>query len=93
LLDHKDYAIRAMAVRTLGHLKSRNSVDRLGAILLERSWIMGKKMKSLQMDAARALAEIATEEAKGMLSQAVREGSGDLQTLCGELLKRLGDDE
>ena len=93
LLDHKDYAIRAMTVRTLGHLKSRNSVDRLGAILLERSWIMGKKMKSLQMDAARALAEIATEEAKGMLSQAAREGSGDLQTLCGELLKGLGDDE
>lgn len=69
LLDHKDYAIRAMAVRTLGHLKSRNSVDRLGAILLERSWIMGKKMKSLQMDAARALAEIGTVEAKGILHQ------------------------
>jgi len=93
LLDHKDYAIRSMAVRTLGHLKSEKPVERLGGVLLKRSWIMGKKMKSLQMDAARALAEIATEEAKGMLSQAVREGSGDLQALCGELLKGLGDDE
>jgi len=90
LLDHKDYAIRAMAVRTLGHLKSTRSVNRLGAILHERSWIMGKKTKSLQMDAAKALAEIETEEAKGMLSQAAREGSGDLQALCLELLKRPG---
>jgi len=93
LLDHKDYAVRSMAVRTLGHLKSEKPVDRLGGVLLKRSWIMGKKMKSLQMDAARALAEIGTEEAKGILSQAAREGSGDLQALCGELLKGLGDDE
>jgi hypothetical protein len=91
LLDHKDYAIRAMAVRTLGHLKSKNSVDRLGAILLERSWIMGKKMKSLQMDAAKALAGIGTEEAKGVMSQAAREGSGDIQALCRELLQAPGD--
>jgi len=73
VLDHKDYAIRAMAVRTLGHLKSTKSVNRLGAIFHERSWIMGKKTKSLQMDAAKALAEIGTEEAKGMLSQAAHE--------------------
>jgi hypothetical protein len=75
-----------MAVRTLGHFKSKNSVDRLGAILLERSWIMGKKMKSLRMDTARALAEIGTEEAKGILSQIAGEGSGEIQTLCRELL-------
>jgi len=86
LLDHKDYAIRSMVVRTLGHLKSKSSVDRLGAILLERSWIMGKKMKSLQMDAAKALAEIGTEEAKEYLTHAAGEASGDLQTLCRELL-------
>ena len=86
LLDHKDYTIRSMAVRTLGRLKSEKSVDRLRGVLLERSWIMGKKMKSLQMDAARALAEIGTEEAKDILSQAARERSGDLQTLCRELL-------
>jgi len=86
LLDHKDYAIRSMVVRTLGHLKSKTSVDRLGAILLERSWIMGKKMKSLQMDAARALAEIGTEEAKELLTHAAGEASGDLQALCRELL-------
>jgi hypothetical protein len=47
---------------------------------------MGKKMKSLKMDAARALAEIGTVEAKGILSQAAREASGDLQALCQELL-------
>jgi hypothetical protein len=86
LLDHKDYAIRAMAVRTLGHLKSRKSTARLGAILFERSWIMGRKMKALQMDAARALAEIGTEEAREMLSRAAREGSEDLQALCRKLV-------
>jgi len=87
LLDHKDYAIRSTAVRTLGHLKCGKSVDRLGEILLDRSWIMGKKMKSLQMDAARALAEIGTEEATELLARTAREGSGDLQALCSELLQ------
>jgi hypothetical protein len=86
LLDHKDYAIRSLVVRTLGHLKSKGSVRRLGAILLERSWITGKKMKSLQMDAARALAEIGTDEAKEVLNQAAERASGDLQALCRKLL-------
>jgi len=93
LLGHKDYAIRAMAVRTLGHLKSENSAVQLGAILLERSWVMGKKMKSLQMDAARALAEIGSVEAKGILHQVASEGSGDLQALCQELLQARGGGE
>ncbi len=93
LLEHKDYAIRAMAVRTLGHLKSENSAVQLGAILLERSWVMGKKMKILQMDAARALAEIGSVEAKGMLHQVASEGSGDLQALCQELLQARGGGE
>jgi hypothetical protein len=87
LLAHKDHAIRAMAVRTLGHLRSSSSVDRLRDILLGRSWIMGKRMKSLQTDAARALAEIGTVEAKGILHQFASEGSGDLQTLCRKLLQ------
>jgi len=93
LLNHKDYAIRALAVRTLGHLKSSNSVDRLQAILLDRSWITGKKMKSLQMDAAKALAEIGTIEAKGILHQVASEGSGDLPALCRELLQAQGNGE
>jgi hypothetical protein len=93
LLAHKDYAIRAMAVRTLGRLKSKNSAVPLGAILLDRSWIMGKKTKSLQMDAARALAEIGTVEAKGILHQVASEGSGDLQALCRELLQARGGGE
>ena len=90
LLDHRDYAIRSMAAKTLGHLKCEKSVDRLGAILLDRSWITGKKMKTLQMDAARALAEIGSVEAKGMLHQVASEGSGDLQALCQELLQAPG---
>ena len=93
LLDHRDYAIRSMAAKTLGHLKCEKSVDRLGAILLDRSWITGKKMKTLQMDAARALAEIGTAAAKGILHQGVREGSGDLQALCRELLHASGEGE
>jgi hypothetical protein len=75
-----------MAVRTLGHVRSWKSVDRLGGILLERSWMMGKRLKSLQMDAARALAEIGSAEAKGILHRVASEGSGDLQSLCRELL-------
>jgi hypothetical protein len=93
VLAHKDCAIRAMAVRTLGHLRSANSVDRLREILLDRSWIMGKKTKSLQMDTARALAEIGTVEAKGILHQLASEGSGDVQTFCRELLQSQGDGE
>jgi Tfp pilus assembly protein FimV len=72
-------------------LKSSASVDRLQGILLNRSWITGRKMKSLQMDAARALAEIGTDEAKGILHQLAREGSGDIQALCRELLHAPGD--
>ena len=86
LLNHKDYAIRGLAVRTLGHIRSGKSVDRLGAILQERSWMMGKKLKSLQVEAARALAEIGSVEAKDILHRVASEGSGDLQSLCRELL-------
>jgi hypothetical protein len=68
-------------------------VDRLQAILLDRSWITGKKMKSLQMDAAKALAEIGTIEAKGILHQMASEGSGDLTALCRELLQAQGNGE
>jgi HEAT repeat protein len=92
LLSHKDYAIRALAVRTLGQLRSGSSVDRLQEILLDRAWIMGKKAKALQMDAARALAEIGTTEAKGILHQMAGKGSGELQALCRELLQRRGED-
>ena len=92
LLSHKEFAIRALAVRTLGRLKSARSIDRLQEILLDRSWITGKKMKSLQMDAARALAEIGTGEAKGILHQMAGKGSGDLQALCRELLQIRGED-
>jgi hypothetical protein len=93
LLDHRDYSIRSLVVKTLGHLKSGSSVDRLQGILLDRSWITGRKMKSLQMDAARALAEIGTVEAKGVLHQIAREGSGDIQALCRELLNAPKDDQ
>ena len=93
VLEHKDYAIRALAVRTLGHLQSNESVDRLRAIILDRSWITGKKMKSLQMDTARALAEIGTDEAKGILHEVASEGSGDLQALCRDLLQGRRDGE
>lgn len=92
LLSHKDISIRALAVRTLGHLRSESSVDRLQGILLDRGWITGKKTKSLQMDAARALAEIGTTEAKGVLHQAASTGSGDLQALCRELLQARAED-
>jgi len=91
-LSHKEFAIRALAVRTLGRLKSARSIDRLQEILLDRSWITGKKMKSLQMEAARALAEIGTGEAKGILHQMAGKGSGDLQALCRELLQIRGED-
>jgi hypothetical protein len=46
---------------------------------------MGKKLKSLQVEAARALTEIGSVEAKDILHRVASEGSGDLQSLCREL--------
>ncbi|MFH1123781.1 MAG: HEAT repeat domain-containing protein, partial [Pseudomonadota bacterium] len=86
LLDHKDDQIRSHAVRTLGNLKAEGSVPGLARIVLYKSWFTGKKMKALQMDAARALADIGTERAKEILRQAVTQGFRELRDLCMELV-------
>ncbi len=43
-------------------------------------------MKSLQMAAARALAEIGTNKAREVLRQAISKGSADLQAFCRGLV-------
>jgi HEAT repeat protein len=86
LLDHQDHEIRVKVVSTLGALKAEGAVPRLGEIVLQKSWLKSKKMRSLQMAAARALAEIGTNKAQEVLHEVVNKGSGDLQALCQELV-------
>jgi len=86
LLDHRDYEIRLKAIRTLGRLKTERVVPRLAQILLDHTWLRTKKMKSLQIAAARALADIDSEKARAVLEQAAGEGSADLRAFCRDLL-------
>ena len=86
LLDHRDHEIRLKAISTLGKLHVERVVPRLAQIVLQKSWVRTKKMKSLQMAAARSLAEIGTDKAREVLQQVVSQGSGDLQALCQELV-------
>lgn len=86
LLEHPNHEIRIKAASTLGALKAEGSVPRLAEIVLQKSWLRTKKMKSLQMAAAQALAEIGTDKARDVLQQVISQGPGDLQALCQELL-------
>ena len=87
LLDHRSHEIRLKVISTLGRLQAERVVPRLSEIVLQRSWVITKKRKSLQMTAARALAEIASDRARGILNQvATSKRSSDLRTLCQELL-------
>jgi hypothetical protein len=88
LLDHKDHDIRSQVIRTLGRLKSAKSVEPLAQVVLEKSWLTGKKTKALKMEALEALAEIQTKEARAVLEQIASTGSGELQKLSRELLEK-----
>jgi hypothetical protein len=87
LLDHKSYDIRSRVIRTLGHLQSEKSVKPLVEIAFSKSWFTGKKTKALQIQAAEALAEIGTEEARLALEQLASSGPEEIQALCKELLR------
>lgn len=86
LLEHPNHEIRIKAASTLGALKAEGPVPRLAEIVLQKSWLRTKKMKSLQVAAAQALAEIGTDKARDVLQQVISQGPGDLQALCQELL-------
>ncbi|MBN1105582.1 MAG: HEAT repeat domain-containing protein [Deltaproteobacteria bacterium] len=86
LVDHPKHELRLKAIGTLGELKAERAIPRLKEILLQKSWLKGKKLKDLQTSAARALAGIGTEEARAVLQEVAREGPSELRALCGELL-------
>jgi hypothetical protein len=86
LLEHRKVEIRVRAAIALGTLKAEELVPRLAQIVLQRSWVRTKKMKAVQMAAARALAEIGTDRARGALQQAISKGPRDLRAFCRELV-------
>jgi hypothetical protein len=86
LLEHRNIEVRVRAASALGTLKAEGLVPRLAEIVLQRSWVRTKKMKSLQMAAAHALAEIGTDRARGVLQQVISKGSADLRAFCRELV-------
>jgi hypothetical protein len=90
LLDHQSQEIRIEAASTLGHLKADRSVPRLEQILFQKGLLKSKKMKAFQMAVAKALAQIGTESAREALQRVVSKGSGELQTLCQELIQSNG---
>lgn len=85
LLEHKNNDLRLMAINTLGSLQAEGSVPHLAQIMRQKSRIKSKKVKSVQLAAARALAEIGTDGARTVLKEIAEEGSGELQALCREL--------
>jgi hypothetical protein len=86
LLDHKDLQIRTLLVSALAHLKAESAVPRLAQIVQEKSWFGGRKLRSLQMHTARALAEIGSPKARAVLREIAEQGSGELQSLCQQLV-------
>ena len=85
-LDHRDHEIRMQVITALGALRAERLVPRLAEIILQKSWVKTKKMKSLQTAVAHTLAAIATDEAREVLQQVVSQGSGELKALCQELV-------
>jgi hypothetical protein len=91
LLERENHELKLKALLTLGELRAEHSVPRLKEILFQKSWIKTKKVKDLQTAAARALAHMGTREARGVLEDGVNEASGEIQTLCRELLQAPGE--
>jgi HEAT repeat protein len=86
LLSHKEQEIRVQTISALAHLKAESAVPLLAGLLREKTWLAGKKTRTLQMHAARALAEIGTPKANSVLQETAKRGSGELQELCQQLL-------
>ncbi len=86
LLEHKHNDIRLTAINTLGSLQAEGSVPHLAQIMRQKSRMKSKKVKTLQLAAARALAEIGTDGARTVLKEIAEEGSGELQAMCRELV-------
>jgi hypothetical protein len=86
LLEHKHSDIRLTAINTLGSLKAEGSVPHLAQILRQKHRMKSKKVKSHQLAAARALAEIGTDGSHSVLEEIAQEGKGELQAMCRELV-------
>jgi hypothetical protein len=86
LLDHKDHGIRLKAIATIGGLHAERMVPRLADIVLRKGFLKTRKLKEQQIAAAKALAEIGTDEAKEALRKVADKGPGKLKKLCQELL-------
>ncbi|MBW1771349.1 MAG: HEAT repeat domain-containing protein [Deltaproteobacteria bacterium] len=82
LLEHQSHDIRLKVIETLGSLKADKSVPRLAEVLLQKGWLKGKKLKTLQMATAQALVKIGTEQALEVLQKMAEEGSGELKSFC-----------
>ena len=52
----------------------------------KESYIKSKKVKVLQLAAARALGEIGTDASKKHLKEIAEKGSGELKELCQEIV-------
>jgi len=85
-MEHKDYKIQLKVISALGKIKAESVVSRLVTIISKRYWVKTKKVKSLQMTAARALADIDTDEARSFLKQVARGGSRGIHAFCKELV-------
>jgi hypothetical protein len=85
-MDHKDYEIQLKVISALGKMKAESVVSRLVTIISKRYWVKTKKVKSLQMAAARALADIDTDEARSFLKQVAAGGSRGIHAFCKELV-------
>ncbi len=85
-IEHKDHNLRLNVIDALGKLKAEKAVPRLAEILKKESYIKSKKVKLLQLAAARALGEIGTDAAKKHLKEIAEKGSGELKKLCQEIV-------
>jgi hypothetical protein len=85
-MDHKDYEIQLKVISALGKMKAESVVSSLAGIISKRYWVKTKKVKSLQMAAARALADIGTDEARSFLAQVANSGSRGIHAFCKELI-------
>ncbi|MBW1996339.1 MAG: hypothetical protein JRJ29_00100 [Deltaproteobacteria bacterium] len=86
LLGHREFDIRLKAIEAAGPLKAEEAVPVLSEMVSHRSWLRTKKKRALQAAAVKALAEIGSEGCKETLRRVIKEGPGDLRSLCKDLV-------
>jgi len=89
---YRNYELRKEAINNLGRLKSQESIDTLGKILLKGEFLGGLRNEDLRISAAKALTRIGGDEAVAYLVSATKKRDRTIRRAAESCLANIGYD-